>query len=835
MSLLAKKLEELGKEVQDLEPSMLISAGYDGEKEKAYLKFYNPNSNKIAIWYDNTNHKPYCFSMESIENLSFLKEREDIIDIVREKKFSLLYDKEIEVSKIIAKDPLAIGGSPGQKSVRNIIKAWEADIKYYENYIYDKDLTVGSFYFIKGSKIYPYNFPIPEKVSRNLQSLLANSSEEFKNYILMWATLLNQPIPPLKRISLDIEVLSKETDRIPDPEQANDKVISIGLVGDEVKKLYLLNSEEEKVSIPDVTILSFKDEKDMLEALFLELLEYPMVITFNGDEFDLKYLYHRAKKLGFNKSEIPIYLGRDFAGLKHGVHLDLYKFFSNRSIQIYAFNNRYVEYTLNAVSESILGVSKLELEVPIADLPKQKLAEYCYNDAYITYRLTSYESDLLMKLIIVIARIAKMPIDDVVRLGVSNWIRSLLYFEHRRINALIPNQEELLAKGGASSSAIIKGKKYRGGLVVEPIPGIHFNVAVLDFASLYPSIIKVYNLSYETVRCIHEECRKNLIPESDHWICNKRKGITSLIIGSLRDLRVNHYKRLTKDPSLSREEREFYQVITQALKVILNASYGVMGAEIFPLYCLPVADATAAVGRYIIKKTISKCRELEVEVIYSDTDSIFLRSPSLVQIEAIADWAQRELGVELDLDKNYRYVAMSQRKKNYLGVLVNGTIDVKGLTGKKSHIPPFIREAFYDILTILGNIKTKEDFDMAREDIRRKIREWYKRLISKEIELEKLSFQVMLGKNLDSYRDVTPQHIKAAKLLRKELKAGDIVKYVKTVTPPGVKPIELVKIEEIDTAKYIEYMRSTFEQLLDSLGYEFDEILGVTKLEDFWS
>ncbi|MEM4312309.1 MAG: 3'-5' exonuclease [Nitrososphaerales archaeon] len=48
-----------------------------------------------------------------------------------------------------------------------------------------------------------------------------------------------------------------------------------------------------------------------------------MVITFNGDEFDLKYLYHRAKKLGFNKSEIPIYLGRDFAGLKHGVHLEI--------------------------------------------------------------------------------------------------------------------------------------------------------------------------------------------------------------------------------------------------------------------------------------------------------------------------------------------------------------------------------------------------------------------------------------------------------------------------------------------------------------------------------
>jgi len=827
-----KKLEDLTRNVENLEPSLLISAGYDGEKEKAYLKFYSPKSNRIYLWYDNTNHKPYCFSLDDPEKLSFLKEREDIINIIQEKKLSLLQDKEILVSKIIAKDPLAIGG--GQKSIRNLINAWEADIKYYENYLYDLDLTIGAFYYIKDSKLYPYEFDLPDEVKKGLEKLIANSSEDFKPYLLKWAKLLNQPLPNLKRASLDIEVLSKELDRIPDPEQANDPVIAVGFVGsDGVKKLYLLNSNE--VYLPNVEVLYFKEEKELMEKLFLDILDYPIIITFNGDEFDLKYLYYRAKKLGFDKAEIPIYLGRDFSGLKHGVHLDLYKLFSNRSIQIYAFSNKYVEYTLNAVSEALLGVSKIELDSPISELPKQKLAEYCYNDADITYRLTSYDSDLLMKLLLVIARIAKMPLDDVSRLGVSNWIRSLLYFEHRRINALIPNQEELLAKGGASSSAIIKGKKYRGGLVVEPIPGIHFNVAVLDFASLYPSIIKVYNLSYETVRCIHEECKKNLIPETDHWICEKRKGITSLVIGSLRDLRVSYYKPLSKNPNLSKEDKELYQVVTQALKVILNASYGVMGAEIFPLYCLPVADATAAIGRYIIKRTIDKCKDLGIEVIYGDTDSIFLRSPSLEQIEAVASWAQKEFGVELDLDKNYRYVAMSQRKKNYLGVLVDGTLDVKGLTGKKSHIPPFIREAFYDTLDILSNIKTKEDFERAREEIRKKVKEWYKRLMNKEIEIEKLSFQVMLGKDLNKYKDITPQHIKAARLLKKELKAGDIVRYVKTVTPPGVKPVELVKREEVDIAKYVEYMRSTFEQLLDSLGYDFDEILGVSKLEDFWS
>ena len=104
-------------------------------------------------------------------------------------------------------------------------------------------------------------------------------------------------------------------------------------------------------------------------------------------------------------------------------------------------------------------------------------------------------------------------------------------------------------KGTSSTTAIIKEKKYRGGLVVEPELGIHFNVVVVDFASLYPSIIKVHNLSYETVNCSHIECKQNtqnLIEGTSHWVCSKKRGMTSILIGTLRDLRVNYYKHLAR-------------------------------------------------------------------------------------------------------------------------------------------------------------------------------------------------------------------------------------------------------------------------------------------------
>ena len=72
-------------------------------------------------------------------------------------------------------------------------------------------------------------------------------------------------------------------------------------------------------------------------------------------------------------------------------------------------------------------------------------------------------------------------------------------------------------------------------------------------------------------------------------------------------------------------------------------------------------------------------------------------------------------------------------------------------------------------------------------------------------------------------------------LLNEDKKKGDIITFVKTIGGEGVKPLQLAKKQDIDKRKYEDLMQSTFDQLLDSLGYSFDEILGATKLEDlFW-
>ena len=200
-------------------------------------------------------------------------------------------------------------------------------------------------------------------------------------------------------------------------------------------------------------------------------------------------------------------------------------------------------------------------------------------------------------------------------------------------------------------------------------------------------------------------------------------------------------------------------------------------------------------------------------------------------MQQVVDWAKTEFGVDLDLDKEYRYVVFSTRKKNYLGVQKDGKVDVKGLTGKKSHTPPFIRHLFYEILEILSKVQNEQEFSQSKTKIGDMISGYAKKLKAKQIPLVDLAFNVMISKSPAEYVKTIPQHIRAAKLLEatREIKKGDIISYVKIINKPGVKPVEMARPDEIDTPKYMEFMESTFDQILSSMDLDFASLIGAPK------
>ena len=632
-------------------PMMLLSTMVD-KNYNILLKFYNPDDGTIILRRDATFNE-YCYADPAYPKLGEVSEERQRavvkIDPVTDKKrmmtqayvrgYSFAREDKTVMEKTTTGNYIPkvdLDGNTVMEQRQSDI-VWESDIKSYESYLHDKDLAVGMHYDISG-KPRRVLMAVPENVTKELKNMLeTKESGQFKEHLSEWAETLSQPIPYIRRVAIDIEISVTKKQSIESVIASGTHVITaISFKGDGIDKVFVLdencNDDRKPQAMENFDLIRYSKETDMLQDTFKIMEEYPVILTYNGAGFDLPYMEVRAKVLGIiteSKKDIPFFTRKSSNNIgqttysttfRKSIHVDLYNIMDNKAFQIYVFGNKYTKKGLDDVSKAILGYGKLEHDLFGEKQDVEQLAKYCYHDSLLTYNLTAHDGNMLMNMLVIVSRISRLPLDDVARYKVSQWIRGRFYYNHRKNNLLIPNRADLKKRSiGMNDDAITKGKKYIGGFVIKPDPGLYFNVVVVDFASLYPSIIKSYNISYETVRCPHKECETNMIPGTNHWCCIKKYGMTSLIIGSLRDLRVDYYKRLSNDKSLPEQTREQYGTVAQALKVILNAAYGVLGADTFSLYYPPAAEAVTTIGRNIIQGCVKICEENNAKVLYGDS------------------------------------------------------------------------------------------------------------------------------------------------------------------------------------------------------------------------
>ncbi|MCR8453871.1 MAG: DNA-directed DNA polymerase I [Crenarchaeota archaeon] len=880
-----KVLEELSEialkihEKSSSEMALLLGLDYNPDINKVVAKFYDLITEEIFTVVDNSGHHPYMLTDMPKEEIMKLAAshglKESIIDIVEVEKHHPILDKPVKLNKIIVKTPQDVGGGVGRRGLRSIIgeeHSWEAHIKYYLCYLYDnKDLWPSAIHSVNQSaiKVKVDSTKLPSEIFEVIE-------KRFSDLVSKYVPILMQEIPTVRFIALDLEV-EAPPNKLPDFRTPKDRVLSVSLVWHEKEtndfngEVHLLGISKKgsELTLEDIEVEEttdgvikgfininqkkirayvYKSEKLMIAEVFKRLWTVPILVTFNGDNFDLNYLYARAEQLGIESKLIPFTVKRTveltIAELKRGVHIDLYKFFSNGAIKTYVFKDVYETVSLDELSRVLLGERKLYLAVDFEKMTLGEIAKYNWWDAYLTARLFTFSDWLPWRIMLILSRITRYPIRDLSRRGVSSWISNWFYSEIRERNWLIPNEKDLeskkeLANIAPRPSPVTKGKKYRGAIVFRPKAGVWFNVYVLDFASIYPTIIKVHNISFETVLCPHKDCRTNKISDLNYWICTKKEGLASALVGFIRDLRVNYYKKIArreKDPAL----KTLYSAIESALKVLINASYGVFGAENFSLYFLPVAESITAIGRQKILAVAEKAKELHLDVIYGDTDSIFIHNPSDDLINKLIDWVSRELKVDLEVDKQYVFVAFSSRKKNYFGLLTDKNIDIKGLLGKKRNTPEFLKNEFANVLELLRTVRTQEDMDRVKERIGEHIISIYRKLMNGDYNLEDLAFRVMVSKPIEKYTKTTPEHVKAARKLRRQVFPGEIISYVKCKDGPW--PVETLKEDKqwrrrVDLEKYFEFTRSVFDQLLDALGMKIEDLekkaRGLTEISSF--
>jgi len=418
-----------------------------------------------------------------------------------------------------------------------------------------------------------------------------------------------------------------------------------------------------------------------------------------------------------------------------------------------------------------------------------------------------------------LARIANVPVTMAYQSRrVSDWLKSIIYTHLRKNNILIPTSTEL-RRG-------LETHRVTGALTVQPKAGTYFNTVVCDFESLYPSVIDSYNLSYETVNCPHPECRTNRIQEcKENWVCTKRRGFYSTLIGAIKDLRIHWYKPLSKNTKISEQERKSAQTLEKLLKLLSVSSYGVT-VRIHGLACPPLAECITGYGRWVLQTTWDMAEAKGLHPTYGDTDSIFLDNPQLAQVEWLIKTAKEKLKLDLAIEKQYSICVLPAAKKAYFGILQNGKPDLKGLTAIKSNSPQFIQRVFQDCVKELSNVKTLEEYELAKKRIVAVVNQAVEDLKNRRAKLEDLVYSVQLyfdpNERLAGNVKVMPQPYQCAvQLLDNGVKVekGDTMRFIK-VKPFNyrsktftVKPAEYVKsVQEINVEDYIRNMTTALDQ-----------------------
>jgi len=367
---------------------------------------------------------------------------------------------------------------------------------------------------------------------------------------------------------------------------------------------------------------------------------------------------------------------------------------------------------------------------------------------------------------------------------------------------------------------------YRGALVQLPKPGVHENVAVLDFASMYPTLMINYNLSPDTLVTPDEDSSTDsvfVIPEVGRRFRKRPEGFYKVALESLIEERARTKRELTspghKVSHRLLRERE------KAVKLITNACYGYAGWTGGRWYVREVAESAAALGRLLITETIRKASALGLDVIYSDTDSIFVSNVRR-KVEELTGFVNKVSGLEIRLQREYVRLLFTEAMKRYAGLRVDGTLDTVGLEAIRGDWSEVARAVQENVLrAVLEDGSIKLAIDSVRDTVRR--------LRKGEVPLRSCIVRKTLTRPIERYRVRTP-HVEAAKRLIAEgwrVSIGDKVGYV-IVKGKGplfqrARPYHEVRPEELDLEYCVEsQIKPAALRILEACGVK-EQQLGI--------
>uniref|UniRef100_A0A8C0QP38 DNA polymerase n=1 Tax=Chelonoidis abingdonii TaxID=106734 RepID=A0A8C0QP38_CHEAB len=344
-----------------------------------------------------------------------------------------------------------------------------------------------------------------------------------------------------------------------------------------------------------------------------------------------------------------------------------------------------------------------------------------------------------------------------------------------------------------------KKAAYAGGLVLDPKVGFYDTfILLLDFNSLYPSIIQEFNICFTTVQRVSSDAQKRAedgvqeeIPELPDP--SLEMGILPKEIRKLVERR-RQVKQLMKQPDLNPDLYLQYDIRQKALKLTANSMYGCLGFSYSRFYAKPLAALVTHKGREILMHTKEMVQKMNLEVIYGDTDSIMINtnSTNLEEVFKLGNKIKSEVNklyklLEIDIDGVFKSLLLLKKKK-YAALTVEPTGDGKYVTKQELKGLDIVRRDWCDLAKetgnyVIGQILSDQSRDAIVENIQRRLIEIGENVINGRVPISQFEINKALTKDPQDYPDKKSlPHVHVAMWINsqggRKVKAGDTVSYV---------------------------------------------------------
>jgi DNA polymerase I len=536
------------------------------------------------------------------------------------------------------------------------------------------------------------------------------------------------------------------------------------------------------------------DDSDLLESLtaMVHKFDPDVIVGFETNKSDWPYLMKRAKtknkqlKLGRDNGEphTSLYGHVSIAGR---ANLDLADLAAETpEVEVKTLKNLCRHFGLQVADRLNEDDEWSRFESWNDPTRRQRLFDDLKLNAQaslqLTYETINYPTQL--------SAVTGLPLDYVMKAGSGFRVDFYILREAHRLGELIPskNEQPFLT--------------YQGALVRDPKPGLHANVAVLDFSSMYPSLMVKYNLSPDTLLPPDEVAAPESVfsvPEVGHRFRIEPDGFFKTAVRSLIEERARVRQELASVPADSTMAKVLHER-ERTTKVITNACYGYAGWAGARWYVRQVAESAAALGRHLITDTIDKARQLGLEVIYSDTDSIFVTQDD-TKIQELRSWVKQDRDLDIRVQEEYVRVLFTEAMKRYAGLRRDKTLDIVGLEVVRGDWAEIAREMQREILLAILEYESPK---MAIE----KLRETIQRMRRAALPMEDFVVRKTLTKPIERYRVRTP-HVEVARKLAKDgwqVTVGDKVAYVivkgKGALFQRARPPNEASLDELDVEYY---------------------------------